>query len=136
MILVNDNYPLDCIDDKILFNPLQRQYQIEGQPDLNITKISSPSASSSVVSLPVKFIKTRPRQSPSRSGVEDEATTIDKIQKDPQESTAVDQANTLSIESTRTGFANALDAAISEAKALEHLVSYMPNLSKLSANHN
>ena len=136
MILVNDNYPLDCIDDKILFNPLQRQYQIEGQPDLTITKISSPSASSSVVSLPVKFIKTRPRQSPSRSGAEDEATTINEIQKDPQESTAVEQTNTLSIESTRTGFTNALDAAISEAKALEHLVSYMPNSLKLSANHN
>ena len=135
MILVNDTYPLDCIDDKILFNPLQRQYQIDGQPDPNITKISSPSASSSGVSLPVKSNKARPLQSPSRSGVEDEATAINIIHRDPKESAANEKTSIINIEMTRTDITDALDAAISEAKALEHLVSYMPNSSELWTNH-
>ena len=130
MILVNENYPLDCINDKILFNPVQRQYRVNGQPGPMVAK-ASPLASSSMVSLLLKSDQARlPKgQLLGEDGDEDVAELI--TERVFSESTTYKRINDTGIGDSRTPITDALDAAISEARALKDLVSDLYHLVKL-----
>lgn len=83
-VLVNETYPLDCIQFRTLLNPNQNQYYVRGSPDLPLKERppeESAAALARVDSLPFKSVPTnskrwdylaRPGTPPSRDNETDE----------------------------------------------------------------
>lgn len=107
---------------RYLFNPLQRQYQLDGQQEALVAQRSSASTASSLVSLPLKPSRAHPPQTPSRTeGSSEIAVTriLDTVAKEAAEQEKLEVKRT----KARAVPSSALDEAIEEARELEFLVN-------------
>ena len=107
---------------RYLFNPSQRQYQLEGQQEALVPQRSSAPTTSSLGSLPLKPSKAHPPQTPSRTeGSSEIAVTrvLDTVAKEAAEQEKLEVKRT----KARAALGDALDEAIEEARGLEFLVS-------------
>ena len=102
-------------------NPIQRRYQIDGQREALTVENSSTSATSSVTSLPLKPSKINP-ETPSRTEGVDEVV-IARVPETIIKGISVSNDKDLKEANSTVTTSNALDEAITEAKATEHLVS-------------
>ena len=103
-------------------NPEQRRYQIDGQQESSTMQHSSTSATSSLPSLPFKSEKGYPPQTPSRTDGSDEITVTTVPETVPKTSCAQSDKQPEEANSS-VATSDALDEAIAEARAIEHLVS-------------
>lgn len=126
VILVNEIYPADCVSFRTLLDPKQARYQVNGytasttepEPDPGVA-----TALSSQSSLPLKPAKkdiiVREPQTPSRA---DESSVEDTrpISAGLNYSKVTEETDGLS----NTGYNDALNDAIGEARASAHIVSW------------
>lgn len=107
---------------RYLFDPLQRQYQLDGQQEALVALRSSASTTSSLISLPLKPSKVHPPQTPSRTEGSSEIAvtrTLDAAAKETAEQEELKVKRTKS----KAAPSDALDEAIEDARGLEFLVS-------------
>jgi DNA polymerase IV len=65
-IVVNDSYPIECIQFRAVLDPTQKRYQLQGQPVVDARGHAPPPSSSdsrvSVMSLPLKAPQSNPKR--------------------------------------------------------------------------
>lgn len=134
--MVNEIYPSDCISFRTLLDPSRLRYQVSGyEAVIAAPEEAPPVVPSSQSSLPLKLPKSdvvaREPETPSRtdeSSMEQAPINVEHDRQSVGEVQVADEGPEIAVSSRN----DPLTEAISEAKALQHLVSTMFVLYKLS----